>query len=89
MLAISFIVSTGILFMLASCAGSVNGMTLQLLADVSKKVARNRNKEQVRQLKAILPIRIRFSNNYVDMLTPLVMMNFCLEQIASLLLMKL
>lgn len=39
-----------------------------------------------RFIRSCLPLRMRFGDNFVDVLTPLVMQNFCSSQIATLLL---
>lgn len=67
-------------------AGSICCKSLKWL-----KAAKNchmTNKVQKRAIKSMTPLRIFFGSNYVDVLTPLVVQNFCLNQTLSLLLLS-
>lgn len=43
------------------------------------------DKVLLRRCKAIPPLQIRFGSNYIEMKTPLVMLSFCVVQIANML----
>lgn len=65
-------------------SGKINKQSTEFLRRMVSTTVINQNDVRLRKhIRAMLQLKIRFGNNFIDMQTPLVMMNFCIVQIAN------
>jgi hypothetical protein len=70
-------------------ASSVNSSSIALIARERRKVANFRTNSLLRRVVvSIPPLKVEFASNYIDKLTPLVLLNFCINQTVSLLIIR-
>jgi hypothetical protein len=70
-------------------ASSVNISSIAFIAQERSRLAKfNKNALLRKVVKSIPPLKVEFASNYIDKLTPLVLLNFCINQTVSLLIIK-
>jgi hypothetical protein len=74
-------------YIVDGCTAAANVHTYSLELIRSWKVSARRSRIVRRQLMACAPLKIKVGTNYIDKLTPLVIMDFTISQTVSVLLM--
>jgi hypothetical protein len=70
-------------------ASSVNTMSSLLIAEQRNKLANSNKNTLLRKVvKSIVPLKVEFGCNYIDKLTPLVLLDFCINQTVSVLIIR-
>lgn len=80
----------GLAFISGMCglAGLANRNSKHLIQQLRKAPPQGSRKLWMKEIKALPVLKFRFGTKYVDSLPPLAVMGFCVDQTASLLLMK-
>jgi len=77
----------GVLLLMTNEAANVFGNSKQVLDECKIIIQPPHKSKLVYQMAAACtPMKVRFGQNFIDKLTPLIMMNFCLSQTVSILL---
>lgn len=72
-------------FLGTSIAANVNSKSSKLVERLMIVSKSRRNTLMRRKIDSLFPISVRFSSNFVDNTTPIIILHFCIEQAVSLL----
>lgn len=73
------------IFVITSIAARVNTGSNDLIRKLGNGSKNRRTSWARKMAKSIAPLKVRFMSNFVDQLTPLVILAFCIQQAAGLL----